>query len=141
MVTSSDAFTGENFRRGGFLDHADRYVRAGEFIARRRELWDSWADDEVVADQATGRFVRHGAPGAFDHHGAQFDIHGHFNVPRSPQGHPVILQAGDSDGGRELAARTADAIFTRHSSISAGAGVLRRRQGSPGSRTAGARTS
>ena len=50
VVTSSDAFTGENFRRGGFLDYADRYVRAGEFIRTARELWDSWADDEIVAD-------------------------------------------------------------------------------------------
>jgi FMN-dependent oxidoreductase (nitrilotriacetate monooxygenase family) len=117
IVTSSDAFTGENFRRGGFLDHADRYKRAGEFIATARQLWDSWAADEVVADQETGTFVRHGPPGAFDHRGPQFDIRGHFNVPRSPQGHPVILQAGDSDEGRELAASSADAIFTRHSAL------------------------
>ncbi len=132
VVTSSDAFTGENFRRGGFLDHADRYLRAEEFIDVCRQLWDSWAADEVVADATTGRFVRDGNPGAFEHHGAQFDIHGHFNVPRSPQVHPVILQAGDSDGGRELAARTADCIFTRHSSISGGSEVRRRRQGAPG---------
>jgi len=117
IVTSSDAFTGENFRRGGFLDHADRYKRAGEFIATARQLWDSWAADEVVADQESGTFVRHGSPGAFEHHGPQFDIKGHFNVPRSPQGHPVILQAGDSDEGRELAAASADAIFTRHSML------------------------
>ena len=73
-----------------------------------------------------------GRPGAFDHHGPQFDIHGHFNVPRSPQRHPVILQAGDSDGGRELAAATADAIFSRHNALAAGPGVLRRRQGPAG---------
>lgn len=120
VVTSSDAFTGENFRRGGFLDHADRYRRAEEFIEVCRMLWDSWPADEVVADATTGRFVHDPAPGGFAHAGPQFTIHGNFNVPRSPQGHPVILQAGDSDGGRELAARTADAIFTRHSSLSAG---------------------
>jgi FMN-dependent oxidoreductase (nitrilotriacetate monooxygenase family) len=120
VVTSSDAFTGENFRRGGFLDYADRYVRAGEFIRTARELWDSWADDEVVADQVAGRFVRSGPPGAFEHHGEQFDIRGHFTLPRSPQRHPVILQAGDSTGGRELAAATADAIFSRHSKLAAG---------------------
>jgi len=78
-------------------------------------LWDSWAIDEIVADTASGEFLRDASPGAFDHRGAQFDIRGNFNVPRSPQGHPVILQAGDSDGGRELAAATADAIFSRHS--------------------------
>lgn len=114
VVTSSDAFTGENFRRGGFLDYADRYERAAEFVRTARELWDSWATDEIVADQDTGRFLRNGSPGEFDHRGPQFDIRGNFTVPRSPQGHPVILQAGDSDGGRELAAATADAIFSRH---------------------------
>ena len=120
VVTSSDAFTGENFRRGGFLPYADRYERAGEFVRTARELWDSWADDDVVADQRTGTFVRRGSPGAFAHHGTHFDIEGQFTVPRSPQGHPVILQAGDSDGGRELAAETADCIFTRHSTLGAG---------------------
>ena len=117
VVTSSDAFTGENFRRGGFLDYADRYERAGEFIRTARRLWDSWAEDEIVADQEHGVFVRSGSPGAFEHRGPQFDIRGNFNVPRSPQGHPVILQAGDSDGGRELAAATADAIFSRHNRL------------------------
>jgi len=120
VVTSSDAFTGENFRRGGFLDYADRYVRAGEFIRVARELWDSWAPDEIVADQSSGRFVRSGPPGVFDHRGEQFDIRGHFTVPRSPQGHPVVLQAGDSSAGRELAAATADAIFSRHSRLADG---------------------
>jgi FMN-dependent oxidoreductase (nitrilotriacetate monooxygenase family) len=120
VVTSSDAFTGENFRRGGFLDYADRYVRAGEFIRIARELWDSWAPDEIVADQASGQFVRSGPPGTFEHRGEQFDIRGHFTVPRSPQGHPVILQAGDSSAGRELAAATADAIFSRHSRLADG---------------------
>jgi FMN-dependent oxidoreductase (nitrilotriacetate monooxygenase family) len=114
VVTSSDAFTGENFRKGGFLDHEDRYERAGEFVTTARELWDSWADDELVVDVEDGQFVRTGSPGRFDHEGRQFDIRGNFNVPRSPQRHPVILQAGDSDGGRELAAATADAIFSRH---------------------------
>jgi alkanesulfonate monooxygenase SsuD/methylene tetrahydromethanopterin reductase-like flavin-dependent oxidoreductase (luciferase family) len=116
VVTSSDAFTGENFRRGDF-DYADRYERAGEFIRTARRLWDSWAEDEIVADQESGVFVRSGSPGAFEHRGPQFDIRGNFNVPRSPQGHPVILQAGDSEGGRELAAATADAIFSRHNKL------------------------
>ena len=120
VVTSSDAFTGENFRRGGFLDYDDRYIRAGEFIRFARDLWDSWAADELVADQASGQFVRHGPPGAFDIHGEQFDVRGHFTLPRSPQRHPVILQAGDSDGGRELAAQTSDGIFSRHSRLADG---------------------
>jgi FMN-dependent oxidoreductase (nitrilotriacetate monooxygenase family) len=119
VVTSSDAFTGENFRRGGFLDHSERYTRAGEFVRAARTLWDSWAADDVVADAESGTFVRTGSPGEFAHSGPQFGIYGNFNVPRSPQRHPVILQAGDSDGGRELAAATADMIFSRHSKFSA----------------------
>ncbi|BAL89024.1 putative luciferase-like monooxygenase [Actinoplanes missouriensis 431] len=95
VVTSPGAFFGENFRRGGFLDHADRYVRAAEFIEAARTLWDSDGGDFSITS-------------------SQFGIAGRFGVPRSPQGHPVVLQAGDSEGGRELAARHADAIFSRH---------------------------
>jgi len=106
VVTSSDAFTGENFRRGGFLDRADRYTRAAEFVATARELWDSWTPEGVSRP--------------FAHRGRHFDIAGEFTVPRSPQGHPVVIQAGDSDEGREFAAATADVIFTRQSSLEAG---------------------
>ncbi|MFF2508578.1 NtaA/DmoA family FMN-dependent monooxygenase [Streptomyces sp. NPDC058067] len=106
VVTSSDAFTGENFRRGGFLDRADRYTRAAEFVETARELWDSWTPD--------------GQPRAFAHTGQHFDIQGEFTLPRSPQGHPVVIQAGDSPEGREFAASTADVIFTRHGTLEAG---------------------
>lgn len=106
VVTSSDAFTGENFRRGGFLDRADRYTRAAEFVATARELWDSWTPD--------------GTPRPFAHRGQHFDISGEFTLPRSPQGHPVVIQAGDSDEGREFAASAADVIFTRHGTLEAG---------------------
>ncbi|WP_112492647.1 NtaA/DmoA family FMN-dependent monooxygenase [Streptomyces bacillaris] len=106
VVTSSDAFTGENFRRGGYLDRADRYTRAAEFVATARELWDSWTPD--------------GASRPFAHEGEQFTISGEFTVPRSPQGHPVVIQAGDSGEGREFAASAADIIFTRHGTLEAG---------------------
>ncbi|MFF9067684.1 NtaA/DmoA family FMN-dependent monooxygenase [Streptomyces sp. NPDC014891] len=106
VVTSSDAFTGENFRRGGFLDRADRYTRAAEFLATARELWDSWTPE--------------GRPRPFAHSGPQFGIEGEFTVPRSPQGHPVVIQAGDSAEGREFAASAADVVFTRHSTLEAG---------------------
>ena len=77
--------------------------------------------DEIVADPASRRFVAAGSRrGLSTTTDEQFDIAGHFTVPRSPQGHPVILQAGDSDGGRELAAHSADAIFTRHCTLDAG---------------------
>ncbi|MGW1294561.1 NtaA/DmoA family FMN-dependent monooxygenase [Streptomyces sp. NPDC002533] len=106
VVTSSDAFTGENFRRGGYLDRADRYTRAAEFVATARELWDSWTPDGVSRP--------------FAHEGPQFTVSGEFTVPRSPQGHPVVIQAGDSDEGREFAASAADIIFTRHGTLEAG---------------------
>jgi FMN-dependent oxidoreductase (nitrilotriacetate monooxygenase family) len=122
VVTSWDAFTGENFRRGGFLPQDQRYSRARQFMLTAWELFDSWHGDEIVADKASGTFLSNGGAGAgaFDHHDDQFRISGHFNVPRSPQGRPVILQAGDSDEGREFAAETADAIFTRHSGYTSG---------------------
>jgi len=120
VVTSWDAFTGENFRRGGFLAESDRYSRATQFLQTAGELFDSWAPYAIVADQDSGTFLEDGRVGAFTHRDAHFDIAGQFNVPRSPQGRPVILQAGDSEAGREFAARTADAIFSRHSTLDAG---------------------
>ncbi|WP_328912094.1 MULTISPECIES: NtaA/DmoA family FMN-dependent monooxygenase [unclassified Streptomyces] len=114
VVTSWDEFTGENFRRGGFLAQEDRYERATRFLAAAGRLFDSWRGDEIVADKESGTFLGEPRPGRFDHHDSQFDISGQFNVPRSPQGRPVIFQAGDSEQGREFAASAADVIFTRH---------------------------
>src|SRR3954467_11349624 len=90
-VTSPDAFTGENFRRGGFLERDLRYDRAGEFIVAARALWDSWADDAVVADTESGVFVDDGSIATFHHGGDEFAISGEFNVPRGPQGWPVQI--------------------------------------------------
>ncbi|MCQ8187610.1 NtaA/DmoA family FMN-dependent monooxygenase [Streptomyces rugosispiralis] len=120
VVTSWDAFTGENFRRGGFLPQDERYSRAKEFLATATELFDSWRGDEIVADQASGTFLDDARAGAFAHQGPHFDIAGQFNVPRSPQGRPVIFQAGDSEEGREFAAAGADAIFSRYSTFKEG---------------------
>jgi FMN-dependent oxidoreductase (nitrilotriacetate monooxygenase family) len=114
VVTSSDADTGENFRRGGFLRHDQRYERAGETLDAVRALWDSWGSGAVVADPASGRFLRDDRVGDFAVHGRQFDIAGRFTTPRSPQGHPVVLQAGESPAGRDFAASRSDAIFSRY---------------------------
>ncbi|MDT0234711.1 LLM class flavin-dependent oxidoreductase [Curtobacterium sp. BRB10] len=136
VVTSSDAFHGANFRRGGFLDHADRYTRAAEFVELSRELWDSWESDAIVANRsgaagsdaagsgaawsgaagplAAGVFADRSRIHDVDHHGPQFDVSGTFPVPRSPQRHPVVVQAGDSDEGRDLAAGHAEVIFSLH---------------------------
>ncbi|GAA1928450.1 NtaA/DmoA family FMN-dependent monooxygenase [Microbacterium aoyamense] len=113
-VTSSDAFHGANFRRGGFLDHADRYERAREFAALAKDLWDSWPADGVRADAATGEFLGDGVPSRVRHQGPQFDVDALFDVPRSPQGRPVIVQAGDSADGRRFGAEHAEVIFSLH---------------------------
>lgn len=105
-VTSSDAFHGANFRRGGYLAHADRYERAKEFVALAKKLWDSWDEGE-----AEPRRVRHTGP--------QFDVDALFDVPRSPQGRPVIVQAGDSADGRDFGAEHAEVIFSLHNEFGA----------------------
>lgn len=110
-VTTSDAFTGENFRRGGYLPYEQRYDRAVDFIAAARELWESWPDDPSTAGADAG---------AYEHVSEFFDIRGRFSVPRSPQVHPVVFQAGDSPAGRDFAAGSADAIFTRHAELGTG---------------------
>jgi FMN-dependent oxidoreductase (nitrilotriacetate monooxygenase family) len=120
VVTSWDAFTGENFRRGGFLPQEQRYERAKTFLRTTWELLGSWHGDEIAADKESGTFLADPDPGRFEHHDAHFDISGQFDVPRSPQGGPVIFQAGDSDEGREFAASSADAIFSRHATLDDG---------------------
>ena len=115
IVTSSDAFHGANFRRGGFLDRADRYTRAEEFLEVAQKLWRSWAEDAVLADRATGEFLAEGGIHEVDHHGPHFDVTGFGTVPRSPQVQPVIVQAGDSADGRDFASRSAEVIFSAHS--------------------------
>jgi alkanesulfonate monooxygenase SsuD/methylene tetrahydromethanopterin reductase-like flavin-dependent oxidoreductase (luciferase family) len=88
VVTSWDAFTGENFRRGGFLPQEARYERARQFLDTSLELCDSWHGDEIVANKASGTFLSSPDAGAFEHRDDQFDISGQFSVPRSPQGRP-----------------------------------------------------
>jgi FMN-dependent oxidoreductase (nitrilotriacetate monooxygenase family) len=110
LVTSSDAFTGANFRRGPYLGYDQRYERGEQFVEAVNALWDSWPDQSHSA-------IR---PGTFAINGTQVQIAGEFTVPRSPQGHPVMLQAGDSDAGREFAARHADGIFSRHGKLEDG---------------------
>jgi FMN-dependent oxidoreductase (nitrilotriacetate monooxygenase family) len=120
VVTSSDAFTGENFRRGGFLGHADRYRRAEEFLTVARKFWDSWAFDAVVADVDAGVYADPARIHTVEHRGPQFDVRGVASLPAGPQGHPVLIQAGDSTDGRDFGAKHADALFTLHGELEAG---------------------
>ncbi|MGV9836003.1 NtaA/DmoA family FMN-dependent monooxygenase [Nocardia niigatensis] len=117
-VTSSDAFTGANFRRGGYLEHAQRYTRAHEVVDATRALWDSWPADALVIDRERGVFARPVPEVRVT--SDQFDLEGRFVLPRAPQGYPVQIQAGDSDEGREFAAAKADAIFSAHGELEAG---------------------
>ncbi|UOR01287.1 NtaA/DmoA family FMN-dependent monooxygenase [Leucobacter allii] len=120
VVTSPDAFHGANFRRGGFLPYAERYTRAEEFVALAKALWDSWEAGAILADREAGRFVDPERVHRIRHRGPQFDVAATSTVPRSPQGYPVIVQAGDSPAGRDFAAANAEIIFSRHTGFADG---------------------
>ncbi|MGE8366847.1 LLM class flavin-dependent oxidoreductase [Cupriavidus sp.] len=117
VVTTADAPSARNFGRDAAPDHAQRYARASEFTAVVKALWDSWEDDAFVGDKTSGRFVDPGKVLPIAHHGEHFSVQGPLNLPRSPQGHPVVVQAGGSADGRELAARHAEAVFSASQSF------------------------
>ena len=94
-----------------------RYRRAREFVEVVRGLWDSWDDDAFVFDKADGRFYDPDRRHVLDHAGEFFKVRGPLTVSRSPQGQPVVVQAGASDDGRQLAAETAEVVFCAHQSI------------------------
>lgn len=97
--------------------HAERYAIAEEFVEACRILWDSWDDDAFIADKASGRFVRPGSLHIPNFKGKYFAVEGGLNVPRPPQGHPVLIQAGSSGPGQALAARIADVVFTAQNDL------------------------
>jgi FMN-dependent oxidoreductase (nitrilotriacetate monooxygenase family) len=114
IVTSWLASAARNFGGAGQLSHADRYARGEEFMAVVKALWDSWADDAVVDDRRSGRYARPDRIRPIDHKGDYYQVAGPLNLPRCPQGRPVLVQAGSSDTGRRFAARHAEAVFTAH---------------------------
>jgi FMN-dependent oxidoreductase (nitrilotriacetate monooxygenase family) len=120
IVTTSDPASGVNFRRGGFLPHAERYARAGEFLATARRLWDSWPIDGAVGDRDAGRFIDDPTAGQYRQSGSQFEIAGRFCLPTSPQRYPVLVQAGDSADGRQFAVDNVDIVFSMHAEPNAG---------------------
>lgn len=120
VVTTADPTASRNFGADNVTAHATRYERAAEFTQVVKDLWDSWEDDALVGDKATGQFIDRSKVHAIDHVGAHFRVSGPLNVPRSPQGRPVLVQAGGSRDGIALAARHAEAIFSVAQTIEEG---------------------
>lgn len=117
VVTTADLGSARNFGRDAVPDHAERYARAAEFTQIVKDLWDSWTDDAFVGDKTDGRFVDTDRVKPIAHDGDFFSVQGPLNIPRSPQGHPVLVQAGGSADGRNLAARHAEAVFSASQSF------------------------
>lgn len=113
LVTSRYAEEARNFGGDDHLDHSQRYARGAEFVQVVQKLWDSWADDAILADRESGLFADADGLTVPDHRGEHFAVRGPLNIARPPQGHPVLFQAGGSEAGQELAAATADAVFAR----------------------------
>jgi FMN-dependent oxidoreductase (nitrilotriacetate monooxygenase family) len=113
IVTTADVDSAQNFgiERPA---HDERYKIAEEFVDVVRGLWDSWDDDAFVRDRAAGIYFDPSKVHFLDHAGTYFKVRGPLNLPRSPQGQPVLVQAGSSGVGRDLAARVADVVFTAH---------------------------
>lgn len=111
VVTTSDPTAAANFGQAQ-QPHADRYRRAHEFTQVVTKLWRSWEDDAFIGDQAAARLIDPRRVHAIDHRGDFFSVRGPLNVPRSAQGQPVLVQAGGSGAGRDLAAHHAEAVFS-----------------------------
>lgn len=117
LVTSGDPKASRNFGHDEDIEHGDRYGRAEEFVDVVTGLWDSWDDDAFLRDRASGRYFDPSRVRRLDHRGSHFRVQGPLNIPRPPQGHPVVVQAGSSEPGKELAARTAEAVFTAQQTL------------------------
>ncbi|WP_338806562.1 LLM class flavin-dependent oxidoreductase [Pseudomonas chlororaphis] len=117
LVTSDNAAEAQNFGRDEHIGHAERYSRAREFHEVVTGLWDSWQDDAFVRDKSSGQYYDPDKLHVLNHQGEHFRVKGPLNVARPPQGYPVIVQAGSSEAGRELAAQTAEVVFTAQTSL------------------------
>lgn len=112
LVTSGTDAEAANFGLSHQLAHAERYARASEHVRVVKGLWDSWDDDRFVIDKASGRFFDPAAIHPLNHEGPFYSVRGPLQSGRPPQGHPVIVQAGSSEAGQDLAAETAEVVFT-----------------------------
>jgi len=117
VVTSSAEAIAKNFSQEKHLEHALRYERATEFLEVVTKLWDSWEDDALIRDKTSGIYFHPEKLHIPNHKGKNFSVRGPLNVARPIQGYPVIVQAGSSEAGQELAARTAEVIFTAQQTL------------------------
>ena len=120
VVTTGDEGTARNYSRTEHPDHDTRYARALEHVRVAQGLWDSYEDDAFPRDKERGVFFDRTKQHRLDHHGEFFDVEGPLNLQRSPQGAPVIFQAGDSEQGRDLGGAIGEGIFTHAADIEAG---------------------
>jgi FMN-dependent oxidoreductase (nitrilotriacetate monooxygenase family) len=114
IVTSWLATAAANYGGAGQVSHADRYTRGEEFMTVVKALWDSWAQNAVIDNRDSGRYAKPERIRPINHKGEYYQVTGPLNLPRTPQGRPVFVQAGSSDTGRRFAARHAEAVFTAH---------------------------
>jgi FMN-dependent oxidoreductase (nitrilotriacetate monooxygenase family) len=117
VVTTAGPDAAKNFNLADQPAHAERYDRAAEFLEVAFKLWDSWQDDATLADKESGVWGDNAKVRAIDHVGRHFQVRGPLNLPRSPQGYPLIVQAGSSEDGKGLAARYAEAVFTAQQTL------------------------
>lgn len=120
IVTTSNPDASKNFGKEEHLEHSERYRRAREFYDVVTGLWDSWAEDAFLRDQESGLFMDPDKMHRLNHDGEFFKVAGPLNIARPIQGWPVIVQAGGSEAGRQLAAETAEAVFAAQSNLEAG---------------------
>ncbi len=120
IVTTAERSTALNFGLEDRPGHAERYERAAEFVEVSLRLWDSWEDGAELGDKAAGIYADTSRIHPADYAGRFFRVRGPLNVPRSPQGRPLLVQAGSSPDGREFAARYAEAIFTAQQTLADG---------------------
>ncbi|MFC9433876.1 LLM class flavin-dependent oxidoreductase [Nocardia sp. NPDC057030] len=114
IVTTGTDLAAANFGLDKHPDHAERYARAREFVDAVVALWDSWEDDAILLDQESGVYADPEKIHPIDFVGEHLRVRGPFNAPRTPQGYPVLVQAGASNEGRSFAGKYAEAIFTAH---------------------------
>jgi FMN-dependent oxidoreductase (nitrilotriacetate monooxygenase family) len=120
VVTSLNITEARNMGRTGVVEHDERYDRADEFMEIVHGHWDTWADDALVIDKKSGRFADPEKVRRLDHVGEHYSSRGPFTVPRSAQGHPVVIQAGQSGRGRRFAARWGELIFAHYPNLAEG---------------------